>query len=125
MKVTGKLPLVLFSAGGFHSAIDLCPLCAAGQVGLKNALLECPGTRHFFESWWSGVHIDTDPTSVDWEELQMENSAAMQRPALSRDMHKMLKSMSTKIGMPSRRTTLLSEDLSIEFDNPNDGALHE
>jgi len=73
VKVTGKWPLTLFSAGDVRGTLDVCPLCHSQSVGVQHVLCNCPATQAEYNEWSLIGHTDNSGfMRTDWERLRME-----------------------------------------------------
>jgi len=73
VKVMGKLPLHLFSAGELVDTIELCPLCSSPHANIQHILNSCMGTLDLYRKWWQSSCDSSLPApSREWESLRMQ-----------------------------------------------------
>ena len=64
VRATWRWPLAVFSGGDLPRILPHCPLCIATEAGIDHLLLECAGTRVFFNDWILSVSFSA---SHQWE----------------------------------------------------------
>ena len=72
IRVLGRWPLEVFSAGGTPLTLDACPLCDALEVDIAHLLMSCAGVLDLRLRWFPPIGLPAvNPECLSWEVVRI------------------------------------------------------